>query len=364
MKYLITIVILLITFLLEKNWISKKSMEHFNFTKKKIKHSIQKINIKPIIWIYIPTEVSTRFWKHFYSRKSIQQPNSIIELCVKTIYKHNEHFTNIQIIDDDNIKDYIPENKINQFNKIPNTFKSLYIKFHILYNYGGLWLENSTLCFKSLKEIFDKLALKDMITFDCSIIKSNISCNKQNRVSLFSIAARKNNPIIKNILDFIIERSNSLICNFNIEDDISNILKLNESKIYHFENTQRDYQNKSIHIDNLISHNYTVVKNPDLLFMVVDLSYIKKYRKYQWLLRLNQQQLLESNMWLSKLFRYALRMEQKVYLENNMYHDSTNHLEINLVPDDLHELKYIVQNSNLYQEHPYRLVHKEPIRNT
>ena len=241
--------------------------------------------------------------------------------------------------------------------------KHLYIKFYILYHYGGLWLENSTICFTNLKNVFDLLKTQNLILFDCD--KNEINCNIMSNDSLFSIACNKNNRIIQSILELIINESKDFIDNFNMELKIQNIINLNKKYIYHLYNLSRDYKNKVIHIENLISHNYTIINNSNkLLFLVIDINYIKKYTKYHWLLRLSKQQILNSNMWISKLFRYALHMEQTVYRYNNLYKNSLIENEIKLVPDNMNELKNIITNYNLYQEYPYRLVHKQPIRNT
>lgn len=357
MNNLIIILLISIAIIIDNNLLSIKKIKSLNLFSQK-----NKINSQKNIWVYIPTEISSRFWNQFYSRRGIQYPNSIIELCIETILKHNNNIANINIITDNNINQYFKKCDIKNIAKIPKNMKLLYIQYYILYHYGGLWLKSSTICFNSLENVFHLLKINEIIMFDCD--QNEILCNINSKYSLSSLASKKNNKIIKKILEFIIKQSNDLIENFNIEEQIQNILQINSKYIYHLNNLSRDYNNKSIYVENLISHNYTIVNNPNLLFLVINIEYINKYIKYHWLLRLNKEQLLNSNMWITKLFRYSLDKKQKVYKQNNLYTHTLIEDEINLVPENKNEMIHITKNYNLYQEYPYRIVDKEVIRNT
>ena len=99
--------------------------------------------------------------------------------------------------------------------------------------------------------------------------------------------------------------------------------------------------------------------------MNLNIDKIKDSIKYKWLLRLNKNQLLNSNMWISKLFRHALNLKQKVYAEYDYKYDVNLGIkDINLFPENEKEFIDTIKDSNISPYCPYSLISKQPIRNT
>jgi len=320
----------------------------------------------PLIWIYIQDEVSARYWESFYSRKTNQQPSSIIGLTIKSIVNHNKFNANIQIITNENLKIFIRDKLFyKNYKKACSDVQKEYIKYYILYTYGGIWLPADTLVFKNFGPIFDKNKQYDLITFDCP--DNNINCDSMKDINPNIICSKKGSEIIKKVLNYIVSlmRTHN---NFIFNNNISDIL-LKENSRYHYGTetcASRDINGSPITVENLISHNYTILPQSDSVFLI-SLRYkeLQKYNKYKWLLRLNNDQIMKSNMWLSKLIRYSFGKSQTVYAEYTDKHDiKIGQKEIMLCPRDQLELSTTILDSNISPYTPYLLVNKEPIRKT
>ena len=379
MKYLITLLLLIITLCLD---LDKKYIENFyqnNFANcfnmyslnEKLPFKIIKPQNKthyeitnkskcidehftnlPYMWIYIDTLVSSRHWDSFYSRRVIKYNYPIIDICIRLITTYNKNLFNIVILSNNNINNYIKNYCIHN-DKFIN---KQYIKYYLLYHYGGLWIEPDTIPFKNFKIIIDKLDKYDSITFGDKSINDNI------------IAFKKNNNITKNILNYIIQQKNTVIPSFNFHNNIKLLLKYSKNN-YNFDQSYDgsfDYKNNTITIDNLVSNNYTLLKNTkNILFLNLNINSIEKSIKYKWLLNLSEKQLLNSNMWISKLLSYTLKLKQVVYAEYDTDIDEKiGTKKIDLYPNDIFDFVENVKNSNILPYSPYLLIDKEPIRNS
>lgn len=312
----------------------------------------------PFIWIYIEDEISSKYWDSFYSRKSIQPTNSIINLCTKLITNYNKNIFDVIIINNENITKYINNKNLKLFydNK---QLKKIYIKYYLLYNYGGLWLEPDTIPFKKFTIISNKLKNYDLITFgyyNSSSVDDKI------------IGFKKHNKTNKEILKLIHNEINNLNPDFYYYGNIKSLLTQEKNR-YHFDTSfdgSNDYKDNVITVENLVSHNYTLFKNQyNLLFINLNIDKIEKSINFKWLLRLSEEQLLQSNMWISKLFNYSNRSRQKIYSNNyNKYDIDIGMNKMNLYPDTKSELKNNIKNSNILPYSHYIIVDKEPIRNT
>ena len=138
--------------LLLQFWISFTNSNHYLKNNNKLKNN-SKIplcltNNKQNIWIYIEKTYNSLYWPSFGSRLTLNNVETYIQLCIKTIKLHCEKDFNINIIHPDNINNYIPDLKIDM---TPNSKKPLnkridYISFNLLYLYGGIWMMPSYYC--------------------------------------------------------------------------------------------------------------------------------------------------------------------------------------------------------------------------
>lgn len=99
---------------------------------------------KPVIWLY---------WEN---RKSKTTP-AIIKLCRETIIRKNEKDFLIIVTNPQNIFYYLPN-----LNKDCLLFEQIahradYIRYNLLYSYGGIWLDSDFIAFKSLKPVLNEI---------------------------------------------------------------------------------------------------------------------------------------------------------------------------------------------------------------
>ena len=179
---------------------------------------------------------------------------------------------------------------------------------------------------------------------------------------------KKNNNITKNILNYIIQQKNTVIPSFNFHNNIKLLLKYSKNN-YNFDQSYDgsfDYKNNTITIDNLVSNNYTLLKNTkNILFLNLNINSIEKSIKYKWLLNLSEKQLLNSNMWISKLLSYTLKLKQVVYADYDTDIDEKiGTKQIDLYPNDIFDFNDNIKNSNILPYSSYLLIDKEPIRNS
>jgi hypothetical protein len=333
----VLILLLLIAFLLDKKLLPDK---------KTIKSNFSNFINKPIIWIYINTETrSSKIWDSFYSRRTIEDISALSNLCLRSILNKNNELAKINIVTDETLSLYIP-NVPWCDERIDKTIRLNYIKYSLLYNYGGLWITTDTLCFNNFNTILNKLNHHNLV-----LIK-----NKDNSIDETVIACNKHNPTIKTILETIQKK----ILNHN--SYFHNQIELLINKLYTLENThiftnningKYDYNNKVISTSNYVSTNLTLFRNPEMVdFINLQESKLSKEIKNNWLLRMSETQILETNMWVSKLLRFSLNLEQRFF-------DETNY---DLFPNKT-EVIDVSKKINLPYS-PYLIITKESSRNT
>lgn len=136
----------------------------------------------PIIWLY---------WEN---KKGEETPD-IIKLCQKTIIDRNNEDFHIILTNPYNISFYLPN-----LNKTYHLFEKIahradYIRFNLLYYYGGIWLDSDFIAFKSLRDVLDKVekhgfAYSGYVGRDGKIFPI-----------IHFLGAKKLNPILKTLIE-------------------------------------------------------------------------------------------------------------------------------------------------------------------
>ena len=98
------------------------------------------------------------FWKNPPGKNG---PPEYIKLCWKTIHKHCGTDFIINLVTTENVKQFLPNIsskffEISQINNLSN-----YLRYHLLKEHGGIWLDSDLILFRSLKPLLD--LLKDEI---------------------------------------------------------------------------------------------------------------------------------------------------------------------------------------------------------
>jgi hypothetical protein len=104
---------------------------------------------KPILWIHTQTELNSRNWLTFGSRNTHQLNQPYLQITMKSIYDHCKDTFNICLINDDSFNHLLNWNV--EIDDIPckSTYRTLALSM-ILHEYGGLLVPQSFLCYKDL----------------------------------------------------------------------------------------------------------------------------------------------------------------------------------------------------------------------
>ena len=285
---------------------------------------------RPYLWFYTERDYNCREWSSFYSRLSTNNFPNCLSLSIKSIYKYCDKDYNIVHLTPDNIYNFLPdlELEIGPNSKTNILQKYQIISVSLMEKYGGLWLPPWIIIFKPLTIILDKLITQSVVVFGSSTRYIGGIETSNDNISIF--ASRPNISLWKELKDKLMV-DNKIF--FNNSYDFYNTGKCLFRKIgrhylniiYQFNSNydgSRDYNGKLITNNELFSINNILLENPEkCLFIVYNYQQIYKSIYYRWFLRLSIPQILESNIWISKLFRKSLLDSNKGNL--NIYNTST-----------------------------------------
>ena len=214
-SYLLAFVFLVAFGILFQKYLEKKARngEHDNYKDVKqylLSESSLAKSKKPIMWIYTPYEYNSRDWLSFGSRSSYNLNQPYLNLCVRSIIKHCDKSFTICIVDDNSFAKLIPGWNIDLSvigDPIVSNVRQLAMA-KLIYNYGGMSVPISFLCFKDLIDMYDRgisstndnKGINKM--FVCENVNTNISAtNTQFYPDTAFIGAKKNTPKLKEFID-------------------------------------------------------------------------------------------------------------------------------------------------------------------
>lgn len=101
--------------------------------------------MKPTIWMY---------WDH---RPGVTLVPSYIELCWESINKHCGEDFDIHLVTTKNVKEFLPNISDMFFDIAQINNKSNFLRYTLLKDHGGIWLDSDLILFKSLKPMLELL---------------------------------------------------------------------------------------------------------------------------------------------------------------------------------------------------------------
>jgi len=296
---------------------------------------------KPIMWIYVPYEVSSRFWDTFFSRKDFQKLPPIYNTCLETIQKHNSDKWNIVVLRPDTVLSYIDFPLLHTY---PTSMdKTEFIKWSILEKYGGLWVPYHTI---SINGFNPKMIDEFYYNSTAEIVggpKGMYISRKLRELSKGYMCSYKNSSDFTQVYRKLILENNPPN-NSNIDGHM-------------------DFNSKTLKADMLFAQNMTILADVNKVdCLILPLKEIETSHKYNVYLRLSKDQLLSSNMWVGSLLRTGLRLPD-IYTSNSKL-QQTYGKELKRSGD--HELKWVngLKDANEYWNHPNFIVTKSTTRNT
>jgi hypothetical protein len=262
---------------------------------------------KPIMWIYIPHEYNARHWISFGSRSSYDLNQQYLYLTVKTIIKNCDNSFKICLIDDNSFAKLIPNWNI-QMSLLADPMLSYVRQMAIaklIYNYGGMSVPISFLCFRDLIGLYQK-GINGNTMFVCENVDSNITAT----TDLFYpdanfMGAPKENKTLKDYIGFmerIISTDYTAQAQFLGDFDRWCNHKIHHKQLRLIPGTDvgtKTLDDEAVIVDLLLGENY-IHFYPKMYGIWIPSNQILKRTKYQWFPRMSPEQIFQGNFILAK----------------------------------------------------------------
>lgn len=130
----------------------------------------------------------------------------LIKRCIDSIRK-NSNNKRVVVLDENNIYDFIdmPSYILEKYDKgyITRTHFSDIVRLLVLRKYGGCWLDSTVFLSKPTNDL--ELTIKKVIELPFFMIKAPLTLNQFRLSSSWIIRAYKNDPIIENVCNLLLE---------------------------------------------------------------------------------------------------------------------------------------------------------------
>ena len=264
-------------------------------------------NKKPILWLHIDYVKNSRVWESFGSRNSMELNQDYIYLTIKSIINKCSNYFHIIIIDDDSFCKLL-ENNCLELNKVSDPIKSNLRNLNImklLYKYGGLYIENSFILFKSLDKIYENvLNTKKMVTAEFKNNSSNAHI-MHFMPSTKLIGCTKECKTMKEFINHLeILYSKDYSHDINIEDLVNKWLLMNiqNNEIDLIDGRfigTKNINNKLVNLEDIMGSTFLELTNNSYGLYIPSDELLKR-KNFNWFCKLSGKELLEANTNLSK----------------------------------------------------------------
>jgi len=283
-------------------------------------HSYQTTDDRPNLWIWNPTEYNSTKWSSFYSRSNNTYVPDYIKMCIETVKRHCSAHFNIHILNQTNIKKYLPNCVLKDLSKQNSQFSYDILISSILAKYGGIWMPSSTIVLKNLMPLYSHIVDNGFFLGGFSCDSDEYFClNSDNPDRAIFIAPRQS-PIIhewRKYLSLLKDNSqNDYTFNKRGLHTLKKVIKKFPSKIHLFDasmNGTRDCRLKLIGADSLLSSNIGSLANPKSLYLLnFDRNTIKNNHRHNWFEKASADDILHSTLWFTLLYRASMGLNIKL----------------------------------------------------
>ena len=262
---------------------------------------------KPFIWIHVDNELNSRSWESFNSRSSRELNKPYMVYTIKSIIKKCDKTFNICLVDDNSFEKLIDGWSID-FTKIDITMRNkvrTLAMCKLLHMYGGINVPPSFLCNKNLKDLYYKNVNSHGI-FSCEKLDIT-SYNTQTRFLPdynFMGCKRGNSHMLEFVKFLEISISNDYTSESNFVDSYNKYLSnmVNDGNLSLINGKMigiKDTDDNIVSIDRLFDTTYIDFVDGYYGIYIPD-EMISKRTNYNWFLKINLNDLLNSDMILSK----------------------------------------------------------------
>jgi len=284
---------------------------------------------RPKLWIHSKYEINARKWKDFYSRNTTDLNQPYIHLTIKTILDHCADDFNVCLIDDKSFSKLIPSWDID-VSTVAEPMKSSLRELgmlQLIYFYGGITVPNSFVCKKSLKELYDN-GIDNGLPFVSENINRNENLLSSSQKKIFApdtlfLGAKKNDETILEFIEFSKKQNNAPHFtseqNFNGTNSKWCISAIQRNKMNLLGGELigvKTEDNKRIILEDLMEDAY-IKFHPDAFGIYIPGDEILNRHKYQWFAVMSSEQLLKTNMIISKHLLDAISDNADEYKQNS-----------------------------------------------
>lgn len=274
----------------------------------------------PVIWLYIDnSQVNGRLWSDFMGRSSRAINLPFLNLCFETIVRQNQGTYRVEVIG--GLSDLAV--RLGGWEQLPTPLQSAispvgpaelnWIRAAVLSHFGGLWLDPAVLCIKS----FGRLPSDKVVLFGTDDGETYSGPLGTKAPSLRAIWSPKpDHPIFiqwegqaKRRLES--GKGGKEFRNDWISDALDFANQYKNDIIYRpLAELRRKPNGRLIELDDLMmagqEGDLPFVINKESVYVPIPLDELLSRREYGWFTRMSEDQILESDLVISSLFRNAL----------------------------------------------------------
>lgn len=298
----------------KKKYWGDEELDKYSLVRKYLLNETDGIGGKPILWIHNTYDINARNWASYYSRNSKNLNQPFVYLCIESIIKHCGKSFNICIIDDDSFGKLLKNWTINLdelSSPVRDNVRNLALS-QLLFEYGGMLIPNTTLVMKDMIDLY-KSKLKTCDMFVGEMVNRNLTSTYSRFFPTHKfMGCKKMSNSMKNYMTQVqITTSMDHSSASNIEGELDkyllSLVKQNKCNLVCGKSLGvKDKEDMVILVDHWLQESPVKICMCSLSCICLPSLEILKRAKYGWFTRLNKQQLLESNMDISKYIILSL----------------------------------------------------------
>lgn len=272
---------------------------------------------RPKIWIHSTYEINARKWKNFQSRNSTDLNQPYLYLTIQSIIRHCGNDFHVCLIDDESFTKLIPDwdiDLISVAEPMRSQFRDIAM-LQLLYHYGGFIVPNSFLCTKNLIDIYQQNTNTNTNNNGSWFVVENRSNSKDNVSFLPDIVftgAIKENEHILSLITVLKSKWNGHFSQEMEFQGFKNHWLQNQIQKKQIQFVNGEYfgikkkSGKPILLDDLMEEAFLDVDMTKIYGIYIPKDELLKRPKYQWFAILPYEDVLNSNIILSKIFKSSI----------------------------------------------------------
>lgn len=287
---------------------------------------------RPKLWIHSNYEINARRWKDFYSRNTTDLNQPYIHLTIKSIINHCGHNFNICLIDDESFSKLLPSWDVN-LSLIAEPVRSQLRELgmaKLLHVYGGMVLPNTFVCMKDLTSFYNE-NLANGTPFICEAINHSVNLKHEANPPIFApntyiMGSNKNDPNMLKLVESLQKLNSS--SHISSENSITgatsaicrDLISQNQLTLVGGESVGvKSAGGKPILLENLLEEAYLDLHHSAVGIYIPGKEILMRI-KYQWFARLSSDEILKSNLIISKYLMVSAVDSEVEYFQNKSKH--------------------------------------------